>query len=257
MMNRFLVLLIGLLYSSCIYAAGELTEENAWWCHYTHFSPRGTKLTPGAVPVTGFNRDTSMDEREERLKKASENCPISRATLHGVLNGNVAPHIDGRGGTTDRSEHPYAVLVPFKDLQGSVVNAHPQDTYVIGHVSLQNAIIFVANSAPLLDVEVRQVIRIAEGGSIFEAVKEWLREEKLPILTFSWEDQKVQITEENFDYHFSSITERQLALTLPGMPMEALKTPGVRRRMIADQFEYGLPPNRQLVRVNEAPLAEL
>ncbi len=268
MLYRSLFLLISFLYvvAATSFGAGSaedaLTPDTAVWVHYTRFKPRGTHLVAGSVPVIDLGNAPSKEALAQRLARA-EACLQLRHTVHGVLNGRVASHemaiSQKKSVQLDRAGYDYAVMIPFSKLE-NVWDAHPQDTFVVGNVSLADATILVAHGADMPDVEVANVVQLTAGKAMFDAVEESLRAQNLPIVEFNWADQTVRITSQAlFDKYFSNMTERQAAL-MNGSTLADIRRgiqSGMAQRMIQTNFEYALPFDQHRFRVNDGPLHDL
>ena len=267
-MRKFFVLVAALFCAvSGHTAAGDagdvLTRENAMWVHYTRYKPRGTHLISGSVPVQDLGPNPTDAALEKRLELVQA-APQPRATLHGVLNGGVASHnysdLTGKEMRIDRSGYAYAVMKPFSALE-NVLDAYPQDAYVLGPVSLAGTQIFVAHGADRPDVDGAEIIDVPADQKMFDAVKAHLIANGLPVIDFDYADQTVKITSQKvFDYYLvQTMTERRASM-LNGLTLAVVQekiATGLASRMIQSKFPYHVPHDQARLRINGGPLKEL
>lgn len=211
-------------------ASATLSLEDSVWVHYTQIRPgfMGDKahLVPGSVmsfadakEATTLISEVDRKEMEACLMRGQSNMQ-RRATLHGVLNGVVAPHLmrtqDTETRTLDRAHYAYAVMVPFPllDQMAIVLDAHPQDTYVLGRVPLKDAVVLAIHGADVPDVAASQVIQLGAGVNIFDGVKQQLKSSGKPFLGYREEDQKIKMTRAFLSGHFLNMTDAQYACCL-------------------------------------------
>lgn len=287
-MNRIKMLirvsLFGLLMAPALQAASaeegstgqmsrvKLKPEDLVFCHYTVVMPGsgGNKeeLVPGSVPLSGLSRPISAEKVAKRLE-ASQQIPLTRPTLHGVLNDGVALHTvsldGGQKVQVDRSGYKYAVLIPYDVVKPQVVGGYQQDVVVFGSVPLKKATILVLNGEANPEVSCENIITLAPEMPIFQGVENYLQSIGKPVIhALPKDSQTLPKAEGEFKEFMGSLSEEEVRQVTGGtITLEMVKTDHPKFKELTKLHlngglqRFGMPlfrpSSRELASVNAGP----
>lgn len=180
--------------------------EDMMLVHLTKYCPQNNTMIPGSVPrIAGINLSN-----EQTLNIARKLPPI-RITLHWTINGIMPPH-DTSVGRVDRTNYPYAVMVPMSSLTQQILGGTQADIYTIGNVSLdRNSIIIMSKDDPMSREGMQSRVMLFDPSTqkIEDVINHVLRQEGKPLIKVI-PDQKFKVKAEDLNL----VTEENYLHTL-------------------------------------------
>ncbi len=132
----------------------DVLESKIFAVHATRFLPRN-----------GIVRARAQDITTGKQFKGKE-PPSFRATIHFAL-GELVPEHDMPGSLMfmdqiSREGFPYAVVVPLKSIRPQLANIFPQDTFVLGNLSLTKDMTLVVPAGVRIPAALRKQVKVVE-----------------------------------------------------------------------------------------------